>query len=60
MSANNDFGNIAEIYWNFMYLDYPSEYALNKATQNTYGVKFSSSYINGWLVVWGNKNLTLP
>jgi hypothetical protein len=60
MTANNDFGRVAELYWYYMYAGYSSDYALNQATQAIYGVNFSSSYINSWLVIWGNKYLPLP
>jgi hypothetical protein len=60
MTPTNDFGRIAELYWYYMYSGYSSIAALDQATQAIYVVDFSDSYINGWLVVWGNKNLTLP
>jgi hypothetical protein len=60
MAPTNDFGRLAEVYWYYMSIGYSSNDALTQATLAIYGVNFGSSYINGCLVIWGNKNMGLP
>ena len=60
MTPTNDFGRVAELYWYYMSIGYSSIDALDLVCRAIYGVRFSSSYINGWLVIWGNKNMLLP
>ncbi|MCL1976910.1 MAG: hypothetical protein FWG55_02200 [Candidatus Bathyarchaeota archaeon] len=45
MNANKDFGCIAELYWYYMCSGKSSIDVLDLASQGTYGVYFSSSYL---------------
>jgi len=60
MTPTNDFGRVAELYWYYMSRGYQTNEALNKATNAIYGVNFTTSYLIGWLVIWGNKYMVLP
>jgi hypothetical protein len=60
INKDYNYANVAGSFWHYMDQGYTVINALHATCNDIYGVNFSSSYINGWLVVWGNKNLELP
>jgi hypothetical protein len=61
MTANNDFGRVAELYWYYMSQGtYTSYSALNKISTDIYGTGFMTGYLYNWLVIYGNQAMVLP
>jgi hypothetical protein len=62
MTANNDFGRIAELYWYYMCQGqtYTSYSALNKISNDIYATGFMNGYLYHWLIIYGNQAMVLP
>lgn len=62
IDAEDDYSNVAGAFWYYMCDDDDNSVleSLDLLCDDIYGQDFADTDLNGWLIVYGNKNLELP
>ena len=60
INPNYNYAQVARFFWEYMSQGYTTEDALNILSNTIYGTAFINSGLQDWLIIYGNRLLTLP